>query len=51
MAMSEKLPSIGFIGLGIMGAPMAGHLLRAGHKLRVFSRTRSRADGLVAEKE
>lgn len=24
---------IGFIGLGIMGAPMAGHLLAAGHKL------------------
>lgn len=28
---------IGFIGLGIMGAPMAGHLLRAGHQLFVFT--------------
>src|SRR5262245_21223419 len=27
--------NIGFIGLGIMGAPMAGHLLKAGHKLFV----------------
>ena len=31
---------IGFIGLGIMGAPMAGHLLAAGHQL--FVRTRSK---------
>jgi len=32
--MSTSL-NIGFIGLGIMGAPMAGHLLKAGHKLFV----------------
>ncbi len=32
--------NIGFIGLGIMGAPMAGHLLAAGHTL--FVRTRSK---------
>jgi 2-hydroxy-3-oxopropionate reductase len=30
---------IGFIGLGIMGAPMAGHLARAGHRLFVHSRS------------
>ncbi|RBB95299.1 hypothetical protein C3E97_031420 [Pseudomonas sp. MWU12-2115] len=30
---------IGFIGLGIMGAPMAGHLLQAGHTLFVNSRS------------
>jgi 4-hydroxybutyrate dehydrogenase/sulfolactaldehyde 3-reductase len=29
-------PQIGFIGLGRMGLPLAGHLCRAGHKLRVF---------------
>ena len=29
---------LGFIGLGIMGAPMAGHLLAAGHSLFVYSR-------------
>ncbi len=28
---------IGFIGLGIMGAPMAGHLIKAGHRLFVFT--------------
>ncbi|HMQ15911.1 MAG TPA: NAD(P)-dependent oxidoreductase, partial [Phycisphaerae bacterium] len=39
---------LGFVGLGIMGAPMAGHLLRAGHRLTVHSRTRSKADPLLA---
>src|ERR1700712_5225701 len=38
---------LGWIGTGLMGAPMAGHLLAAGHDLAVFNRTRSRADGLV----
>jgi 2-hydroxy-3-oxopropionate reductase len=36
--MSKTSLRLGFIGLGIMGAPMAGHLLRAGHTLAVFSR-------------
>jgi 3-hydroxyisobutyrate dehydrogenase len=40
---------IGFIGLGIMGAPMARNLLRAGHALTVHNRTRARAEPLVAE--
>jgi 2-hydroxy-3-oxopropionate reductase len=35
--MSEKL---GFIGLGIMGAPMAGHLMKAGHRLFVHTRSK-----------
>lgn len=38
--------SIGFIGLGIMGQPMALNLLKAGHKLTVFNRTRSKAQPL-----
>ena len=29
---------IGFIGLGVMGAPMAGHLIKGGHKVRLSSR-------------
>ncbi len=37
---------IGFIGLGIMGAPMAGHLLAAGHDL--FVRTRSKVPEALA---
>lgn len=39
---------VGFIGLGAMGAPMAGHLLRAGHALSVWSRRAASADALVA---
>ena len=36
--------NVGFIGLGIMGAPMAGHLLAAGHKLFVNTRSKYPAD-------
>lgn len=36
---------IAFIGTGVMGAPMAGHLVTAGHKVRVFNRTRAKAEG------
>ncbi len=32
--------SLGFIGLGIMGTPMAGHLLKAGHRLHVHTRSK-----------
>lgn len=38
--MTDTLPRIGFMGLGIMGAPMAGHLLAAGHRLTVANRSR-----------
>jgi 3-hydroxyisobutyrate dehydrogenase len=38
-----------FIGLGIMGGPMAGHLQRAGHDVVVFNRTASKAEAWVAE--
>jgi len=34
---------VAFIGLGVMGFPMAGHLARAGYRTRVYNRTRSRA--------
>jgi 3-hydroxyisobutyrate dehydrogenase len=40
--------SVAFIGLGIMGKPMAGHLLDAGLKLTVHNRTKSKADELLA---
>ena len=39
---------IGFIGLGVMGRPMAGHLLAAGHRLTVNNRSRAAAAELVA---
>jgi len=42
------LTRIGFIGLGIMGRPMARNLLQAGFEVMVHSRTRSRMEDLVA---
>jgi 3-hydroxyisobutyrate dehydrogenase len=40
--------NIGWIGTGVMGSSMAGHLLAKGHSLGVHTRTKSKADGLVA---
>ncbi|MGA2509796.1 MAG: NAD(P)-dependent oxidoreductase [Candidatus Acidiferrales bacterium] len=40
-------PTIGFIGLGLMGKPMAQNLLRAGFPLVVWNRTKAKADDLV----
>lgn len=39
---------VGFVGLGVMGQPMAQNLLKAGHVLRVYNRSRDRMDPLVA---
>lgn len=39
---------IGFVGLGAMGAPMAANLIAAGYTLRIYNRTASKADALVA---
>ena len=35
--------NVAFIGLGVMGFPMAGHLARAGHRVRVFNRSAEKA--------
>ncbi len=40
---------IGFIGLGRLGLPMATNLLNAGYPLRVYNRTASKAEALVAQ--
>lgn len=39
---------IGWIGTGIMGASMCGHLMAAGHPATIFTRTRARAEPLLA---
>src|SRR5205085_8686189 len=43
---SEKM-RVGFIGLGHMGAGMAGRLLQAGHDVTVYNRTPGKAQGLI----
>ncbi len=40
---------IGWIGTGVMGASMAGHLLVAGYPMRVFSRTKAKAQTLIEQ--
>ena len=40
---------VAFLGLGVMGAPMAGHLARAGHRVAVYNRTGTKAKQWVEE--
>lgn len=42
---------VAFVGLGVMGYPMAGHLARAGHGVCVYNRTGARADAWLGEYE
>ncbi len=43
-----KDKTIGWIGTGLMGHPMVGHLLKAGYKVNVHNRTKSKTDDLIA---
>jgi 3-hydroxyisobutyrate dehydrogenase-like beta-hydroxyacid dehydrogenase len=45
----DRIMDVGFIGLGHMGTPMALNLLKAGHRVIVYNRTRSKADALAAK--
>ena len=45
--MNNNHKTIGFIGTGVMGKSMAGHILNEGHKVLVYNRTQSRAKELV----
>ncbi|KAH9554703.1 hypothetical protein CY35_08G076600 [Sphagnum magellanicum] len=45
----QPLPSIGFLGLGIMGTAMARNLVKAGYDVTVWNRTTSKCDALVSE--
>ena len=44
---TPETTTIAFVGTGVMGSPMAGHLMDAGARLVVFNRTRERAAGLL----
>jgi 3-hydroxyisobutyrate dehydrogenase len=41
--------SIGFVGTGVMGRSMASHLLKAGHTIHIFNRTREKAHALIEQ--
>ena len=46
---STSARRVAFLGLGVMGHPMAGHLARAGHQVTVYNRTASKATAWAAE--
>ncbi len=43
------MTKVAFIGLGVMGYPMAGHIAKAGHEVTVYNRTAEKADAWVKE--
>ncbi|MCP9482096.1 NAD(P)-dependent oxidoreductase [Shimia sp. CNT1-13L.2] len=43
------MAKVAFLGLGVMGYPMAGHLQKAGHDVTVYNRTAAKAEAWVAE--
>jgi 3-hydroxyisobutyrate dehydrogenase-like beta-hydroxyacid dehydrogenase len=43
------MAKVAFIGLGVMGFPMAGHLVAAGHRVTVYNRTAAKAEQWVAK--
>lgn len=46
---STAAKRVAFLGLGVMGHPMAGHLVRAGHSVTVYNRTPAKSQAWVAE--
>ena len=43
------MAKLAFLGLGVMGYPMAGHLRAAGHEVTVFNRTTAKAEAWAAD--
>ncbi|WP_179380089.1 NAD(P)-dependent oxidoreductase [Jannaschia marina] len=43
------MTKVAFLGMGVMGAPMAGHLAKAGHDVVVYNRTAAKAEDWVSE--
>ncbi|PAM96542.1 oxidoreductase, partial [Flavobacterium sp. IR1] len=45
----DKVKSIGFIGLGVMGKSMAKNLMKKGFSVNAYTRTKSKAEDLIEE--
>ncbi len=43
------MAKVSFLGLGVMGYPMAGHLVKAGHEVTVYNRTTAKAEAWASE--
>jgi 3-hydroxyisobutyrate dehydrogenase len=48
MDKEKQMAKLAFLGLGVMGGPMAGHLQKAGHDVTVYNRTASKSNAWVA---
>ena len=44
---SKDNTKIGWVGTGIMGAPMCGHIIGGGYQASIYNRTKSKAEGLI----
>lgn len=49
MAVQNKQRVIGFVGTGVMGKSMAGHFLKAGYEVLVYTRSKEKAEDLLAQ--
>ena len=49
MALNKDNAVVGFIGIGIMGKSMAGHIQAAGYPLHIYDRAKERSEDLVAK--
>jgi 3-hydroxyisobutyrate dehydrogenase len=49
LASEESMADVAFIGLGVMGYPMAGHLAAKGHNVTVYNRTAAKSEAWVTE--
>jgi 3-hydroxyisobutyrate dehydrogenase len=49
MQLSKDNTTIGFIGIGVMGKSMARHLLNEGYRLHIYTRTKAKAEDLLAD--
>ncbi|EHQ88836.1 NAD(P)-dependent oxidoreductase [Desulfosporosinus youngiae] len=47
MTLTKDTTIIGFVGIGVMGKSMAGHLLKAGYQVLVYNRTKASAEDLI----
>ena len=45
--MNTKMPTLAFLGIGLMGKPMAARLLEAGYAVSVWNRNRDKAEALL----
>ena len=47
--MGDSLGNVAFVGLGVMGYPMAGHLAAKGYSVTVYNRSAARAEAWTAQ--